>query len=149
MDHEWSTSALSGEQVGWDWFALQLDDGSDLMLFHIRRADGSVDTFSSGAFIAADGATRRLRRQDFTISSDRTWRSPRSGASYPARWTVKVPSENTTLTLEPYLADQELNLSFTYWEGAVRITGEHDGRSVRGHGYVEMTGYAVSMQGQF
>jgi predicted secreted hydrolase len=149
MDHEWSTSALAADQVGWDWFALQLDDGSEIMLFTIRKADGSIDDFSSGSFIAADGSVRRLRRQDFTITPDGAWRSPRSDAVYPARWSVAIPSERITLLIEPYLADQELNVSFTYWEGAVRLSGQHGGVAVRGDGYVELTGYAASMQGQF
>lgn len=149
MDHEWSTSALAADQVGWDWFALQLDDGSELMLYHIRRADGSIDPFSSGMLIGADGSTRRLSAGDFTISNTATWRSPHSGATYPARWIIALPTAGLSLTIEPYLADQELNLSFTYWEGAVLVSGQHGGRTVHGDGYVEMTGYAASMQGQF
>ena len=149
MDHEWSTSYLTGNQVGWDWFALQLNDGSELMMFQIRRADGSVDPFASGTLVAPDGTTRRLSRDDFQITIGATWRSPRSGATYPAAWTIKVPSADLTLDVKPYLADQELNLSFTYWEGAVQIRGEHAGRAVSGSGYIEMTGYAGSMAGQF
>jgi predicted secreted hydrolase/threonine/homoserine/homoserine lactone efflux protein len=144
MDHEFSTSALAPDQVGWDWFALQLDDGSELMVFQIRKADGSVDPFSSGAFIALDGGARRLSGDDFQIVVGDTWRSPRSGATYPVRWTVTVPAADLTLEIEPYLADQELNVSYAYWEGAVQIGG-----AVSGNGYVEMTGYAGSMQDQF
>jgi predicted secreted hydrolase len=149
MDHEFSTSALGPDQVGWDWFALQLDDGSELMVFQIRKVDGSVDPFSSGTLVAPDGSTRHLSHKDFEIGVGATWRSPRSGATYPARWTVEVPAADLTLEIEPYLADQELNVSYTYWEGAVRISGEHIGTPVSGNGYVEMTGYADSMQGQF
>jgi len=149
MDHEFSTSALAADQVGWDWFALQLDDGSELMAFQIRKADGSIDPFSSGTLIAPDGSTRRLGRDDLVISANATWRSPRSGAAYPAAWTVKVPSAGLTLDIKPYLSDQELNVSFTYWEGAVRVSGEHGGRAVAGNGYIELTGYAGSMAGQF
>jgi predicted secreted hydrolase len=149
MDHEYSTSALSAGQVGWDWFSLQLDDGSELMVFQIRRDDGSIDPYSSGTLVSADGWTRHLERDDFQIMVERTWRSPHTGADYPAGWTIRVPVTGLTLRLEPYLADQELNVSYTYWEGAVRITGERDGRPVSGDGYVELTGYAGSMQGQF
>ena len=149
MDHEYSTSALSAGQVGWDWFSLQLDDQSELMVFQIRRDDGSIDPFSSGTLVAADGSTFHLGRDDFEIGVSGTWRSPRTGAVYPAGWTVTVPAADLTLRLEPLLADQELNLSYAYWEGAVRITGDRDGRLVSGHGYVELTGYAESMQGQF
>ncbi len=150
MDHEFSTSALAADQVGWDWFALQLDDGSELVVFQIRKTDGadtehpSADPFSSGTFIAPDGSTRHLGHNDFQIVVGDTWRSPRSGATYPARWTVTVPVAGLTLEIEPYLADQELNVSYVYWEGAVRIGG-----AVSGSGYVEMTGYAGSMQDQF
>lgn len=149
MDHEWSTSALAPDQVGWDWFSLQLNDGSELMLFHLRKADGTIDAFSSGMYMAPDGATRRLRREDFTISTTASWRSPRSGAVYPARWTIRIPSESIALTAEPHLADQELNISFTYWEGAVRVSGQSGGNPISGDGYIELTGYAASMQGQF
>jgi predicted secreted hydrolase len=149
MDHEFSTSALAPDQVGWDWFALQLDDGSELMVFQIRKADGSVDPFSSGTLVAPDGSARRLSRDEFEIRVTDTWRSPRSGANYPARWTVAVPAVSLTLEIEPYLADQELNVSYAYWEGAVWIRGERAGSAVSGKGYIEMTGRASSMQGQF
>jgi predicted secreted hydrolase len=149
MDHEFSTSALGPDQVGWDWFALQLNDGSELMVYQLRRVDGSVDPLSEGIFVAPDGNTRRLAHDDFEIRVHATWRSPRSGATYPARWTVEVPSLGLRLEIEPWLADQELDVSIVYWEGAVRVTGARAGDAVRGNGYVEMTGYAGSMQGQF
>ena len=149
MDHEWSTSALAADQVGWDWFSIQLDDGSDLMVFQLRKADGSIDPFSSGTFIDSEGSATALKRDQFEIRVDGTWRSSRSGATYPARWTVSVPSEGLTLSIEPYLDAQELILSFTYWEGAVQVTGRRAGLSVAGRGYVEMTGYAQSLQGEF
>ena len=149
QDHEYSTSALAADQVGWDWFALQLDDGSELKVFHIRKADGSVDPFSAGTFVAPDGAVTPLTNDDFTIDVHNTWRSPHSSAEYPARWTVSVPSQGLQLEIEPYLPDQELNVSYSYWEGAVKISGERNGAPVSGDGYIEMTGYAGSMQGQF
>lgn len=149
MDHEFSTSALAPDQVGWDWFALQLDDGSELMVFQIRKADGSIDPFSSGTLVHADGSSTHLSRDDFSIAVEGRWRSPHSGALYPARWRVTVSLADLTLEIEPYLADQELRVSYTYWEGAVRIRGRHGDRSVTGSGYIEMTGYASSMQGQF
>ena len=149
MDHEYSTSALSEGQVGWDWFSIQLDDGSEWMLYTIRRADGSIDPFSKGTLIAPDGTTRSLAAGDFTIEALDTWKSPHSGGVYPSRWRIQVPSEGLTLQIEPLIADQELNLSFVYWEGAVRISGECNGAAVSGKGYVELTGYAGSMAGEF
>jgi predicted secreted hydrolase len=149
MDHEFSTSALSPEQTGWDWFALQLSDTSELMVFHIRRADGSVDPFSSGTFVAPHGWPTRLGREDFVLAVTDTWRSPRSGAVYPSGWTLDVPQLDLSLRVRPYLRDQELNVSYTYWEGAASIEGERAGQPVQGSGYVELTGYAASMQRQF
>jgi predicted secreted hydrolase len=149
MDHEFSTSYLTPDQIGWDWFALQLDDGSELMLFQIRRKDGGIDPFASGTYIAPDGSTHWLKRDDFQITVNATWRSPHSGAMYPAAWTVKVPSAGITLDIQPYLADQELDVSFRYWEGAVHFSGEHNGRAVSGNGYIELTGYTGSIGGQF
>lgn len=149
MDQEWSTSALGAAQVGWDWFSIQLDDGSELMAFQLRRADGSVDAFSSGTLIAADGTARTLGPDDFTITPTATWRSPRSGGVYPASWTLAVPAADLRLEITPWLADQEMQVSYTYWEGAVRAAGTSAGRPVTGNGYVELTGYAGSMQGEF
>ena len=149
MDQEFSTSGLAPGQVGWDWFSIQLDDGSELMVFQLRREDGSRDPFSSGTFIAPDGSSRHLDQADFEIRVEETWRSRTTGAVYPARWTLSVPREGLRLAIEPYLGDQELTLSYAYWEGAVRVEGERAGRAVAGNGYVEMTGYAGSMRGQF
>ena len=149
MDHEWSTSALSADEVGWDWFALRLDDGSAIMLYRIRNADGSVGPFSSGTYVSPGGRTQHIARDDAIITSDRTWTSPHSRAVYPARWTVKIPALGLEMEIEPYLADQELNVSYVYWEGAVRLTGVQDGRAVRGDGYVELTGYAASGLSRF
>jgi predicted secreted hydrolase len=149
MDHEFSTSVLSEGQVGWDWFALQLDDGSELMVYTIRQEDGSIDPYSRGTLILPDGSVHHYQQTDFSIEVTNTWRSPHSKAEYPAGWTITVPSENIRLEVKPLLADQELNLSFVYWEGAVEVTGERSGQQVSGRGYVELTGYSKSMQGQF
>jgi predicted secreted hydrolase len=149
MDHEYSTSALSQGQIGWDWFSIQLDDGSELMVYQIRREDGGIDAFSSGSWIAANGTVTRLGQEDFRIEVHDMWVSPRSGATYPSRWTISVPQLELRLSLEPLLPDQELSVSYAYWEGAVQVEGSRAGQQVAGHGYVEMTGYAGSMQGQF
>ncbi len=149
MDHEFGTSALGVGQVGWDWFSIQLDDSSELMLFTLRREDGSIDPNSSGTLIRTDGSTRSLAVKDFEIVVRDTWESPASGARYPASWQIRIPSEQMTLNVEPLIPDQELRLSFTYWEGTVSVAGEVGSKAVIGYGYVEMTGYAASMQGQF
>ena len=148
-DHEYSTSVLSDGQVGWDWFAIQLDDGSEVMLYYIRRADGSVDPYSSGTLIAADGSTQALQREDFTIEALDTWLSPHSGAEYPLGWVVSIPEADIYIELSPTLLDQELNLSTIYWEGAVSISGTREGQPVAGVGYVELTGYAEPFNGDF
>ncbi len=142
MDHEWSTSALSEEQVGWDWFSLQLEDGRELMAFQLREADGGVSPISSGSLIEPDGGSTSLEAQDFDIAVTDRWTSPRTGADYPAGWRLTVPAADLELDIEPLLADQELDISLRYWEGAVRVSGRSAGRPVAGRGYVELTGYA-------
>jgi predicted secreted hydrolase len=149
MDHEFSTNALAADEIGWDWYALQLDDGSELMAYPIRKVDGSISPYSQGNLIASDGSSLPLRQDDLHITVERTWRSPYNNTVYPAAWTISVPSEDLILYVEPYIADQELRLNFTYWEGAVRVWGTLAGKPVSGSGYVEMTGYAHSMNGKF
>ena len=144
LDREWSTSALGAEQVGWDWFALQLSDGRDLMFYRLRRRDGSPDPFSSGVLVEPDGSTRRLTVDDVEVSTLAHWQSPRDGARYPSRWRLRVPSADILVEVTPQLADQELDLSFRYWEGATRLTGTSGGAAVTGYGYVELTGYATA-----
>ena len=149
MDHEFSTSALTEEQVGWDWFSIQLDNEVELMLFEIRRQDGSIDPFSSGTLIYPDGTTRQLSRDDFEITGTGAWESPHSGAVYPAGWEVAIPEEGIRLLIAPLQADQELNLTYTYWEGAVSVNGTFNEKTLSGSGYVELTGYAASMENEF
>ncbi|MBJ6763484.1 carotenoid 1,2-hydratase [Myxococcaceae bacterium JPH2] len=141
MDREWSTSALGTGQVGWDWFSLQFSDGSELMEYQLRREDGTADPFSSGLWIPPTGEPMRLTREDVKLDVLDTWRSPR-GATYPSRWRVQVPKLRLDMTVTPKVADQELVLSFRYWEGAVSLEGTREGQPVKGHGYVELTGYA-------
>ena len=144
FDHEWSTSALGAGAVGWDWFSLQLDDGRELLHFQIRRENGEVEPASGGTLVESDGRTRRLSRDDVRIEVLRRWTSPDTGATYPSRWRLAVPSEGLDLAVEPWLEAQEMRMSFVYWEGAVRVTGTASGK-----GYVELTGYARSLQGVF
>jgi predicted secreted hydrolase len=149
FDHEWSTSALGQGAIGWDWFSLQLDDGRELMYFQIRREDGSLEPVSGGTLVAADGTTRHLRSDEVQLDVLATWRSPDSGGQYPSRWRFAVPSEDLVLEIEPLVADQEMDVSFVYWEGAVRLSGQSRGAALGGLGYVELTGYVTSIAGQF
>ena len=140
LDREWSTSGLDPDQVGWDWLALQLSDGHDLMVYQIRKSDGSVEPSSHGSLVAADGSYRILELEDFELEPLATWTSP-DGPTYPSGWRLRVPSAELDLTVEPLLADQELDLTFRYWEGAVGVTGRSGGAEVNGRGYVELVGY--------
>ncbi len=143
MDREWSTSSLDAGVVGWDWFSLQLDDGRDLMVYRLRRADGTSDPRSAGSLVGAAGGVSPLGAQEFEIEPDGLWRSPRTGREYPSGWLLSVPSEGLELTVSPLLADQEIDHSVVYWEGAVRAAGTAGGRPVGGWGYVELTGYGA------
>jgi predicted secreted hydrolase len=142
MDREWSTSSLGADLVGWDWMALQLDDGRELMLYHLRRADGSADPFSSGRLVETDGTSHSLALNDFRIDVLDSWSSPRDGTRYPSRWRITIPAESLELDVVPRLSDQELALTVRYWEGAVRVGGHGRGRPIAGVGYVELVGYA-------
>jgi len=148
-DHEYSTNALSPGQVGWDWFSFQLQDGFDLMVFQIRRADGSIDLFSSGSLIGPNGLVNNLRREDFEIQVTDRWRSPDSGVEYPAGWMIVVPRYDLELLVSPSMADQEMDVSYLYWEGAVDVEGQRAGVAIEGQGYVELSGYGASMEGEF
>jgi len=141
MDREWSTSALGTDLVGWDWVALQLDDGRDVMVYRLRRRDGTADAHSAGALIAADGATRPLAAGDVTLDALDHWTSPRSRVRYPSRWRLGIPGAALSLEITPRLADQELIVGTRYWEGAVRVEGTAAGRPIAGRGYVELVGY--------
>jgi len=141
MDREWSTSALGRHLVGWDWLALQLDDGREVMVYQLRRRDGSADPRSAGTLIATDGATRPLAQQDVTIEVLDHWTSPASRVRYPSRWRLAIPGADLRLEIAPRLADQELIVGTRYWEGAVRIQGSAGRAPISGQGYVELVGY--------
>jgi predicted secreted hydrolase len=150
MDHEFGSSELGAEQVGWDWFSIQLDDNTELMLYGMRLNDGSTDLASSGTVISSDGRTQHLEVTDFQIESTATWTSPESKATYPARWRLKFPLLDLVLDVVPLVADQELRTSrstmVSYWEGAVAVTGTKQGQPVKGQGYVELTGYTERLK---
>ena len=141
LDREWGSSALSREQQGWDWFALQLSDGSDLMFYILRGADGNPDRFSAGTWTNADGSAEHLTHDEVSIEATDFWESP-AGGRYPAEWVVRIPARSLMVKVTPVLANQELVTTVRYWEGAVDIEGEINGREIDGRGYVELTGYA-------
>jgi len=141
LDREWSTSALGPDLAGWDWFALQLGDGRELMFYRLRRKDGAADPWSRGSLVAADGTSRSLAATEVGLEVLSTWRSP-TGATYPANWRLTVPGEALDLVLTPRVAGQELAVTVRYWEGAVAVKGTSRGNPLGGHGFVEMTGYS-------
>ena len=146
MDHEFFTQQLESNQAGWDWLSLQLDDNTELMLFHIRRTDGTIDPFSAGIFVDAQGRSHYLRATDFQLTpAGETWSSPATHATYPIAWDVRVPSLGIALKASTELPSQELTshakLFPNYWEGAIELNGTRNAASIRGRGYLEMTGY--------
>lgn len=140
LDREWSTSVLSRTQRGWDWFAIQLDDGRDVMLFELRDAD-PTRTVRDGTLVQADGSTTRLEPAAGVLEVTSTWRSPVDGTEYPSRWRLRLPEHDLDLEIESALGDQEHTSLFRYWEGAV-VVRSPDGTPV-GKGYAELTGYAA------
>lgn len=145
LDREWGSSALSRNQEGWDWFALQLSDGSDLMFYQLRRIGGRPDRHSAGTFTDADGLSVRLSLEDVRLKNRDFWDSP-DGGRYPMGWTLRIPRLGLDLDVEPVLEAQELGTSVRYWEGAVDVAGTRQGAAVGGRGYVELTGYAEEAQ---
>ena len=134
LDREWSTSVLAPEYVGWDWFALHLDNGEDLMLYRMRRRDGKTDEYNSGALIDAEGRVHLLASRDFSLQVERTWRG------WPVAWrlTSQVPTAKEW-RIRAMFEDQVMDTLVRYWEGAV-IVQDRDRERV-GHGYMELTGY--------
>jgi predicted secreted hydrolase len=151
MDHEFGTSFLEEEEMGWDWFSIQLDDGRELMIFEIRRRDGQIDPRSSGTLIDRDGRATHIRFGEFALAAGERWRSPASSAEYPTAWAIDLPGHQLKLTASAAFADQELrtpeSTGVTYWEGSIDIEGTADGQRVTGRGYLEMTGYAGQNMG--
>ncbi len=140
MDREWSTSALGGNLAGWDWFALQLDDSTEIMFYQLRKKDGSPDMLSSGTLTKADGRSFPLSLDDVTLTVTDTWLAP-SGVAYPSGWRIVIPDASVDLVVSPALKNQLLDVSVPYWEGTVILQGSHNTRGVTGRGYVELTGY--------
>ncbi|MGI4776806.1 MAG: lipocalin-like domain-containing protein [Janthinobacterium lividum] len=145
LDHEWSDALLHPDAVGWDWIGMNLDDGSALTAFHLRRADGSA-LWSGGSWRPEGGATRSFRADEVRFDAQRRWTSPRTQSSYPVQWAVRTPSGD--FTVHALLDDQELDslgsTGAVYWEGLSEL------RDAKGHrvgrGYLEMTGYATRLR---
>ena len=141
MDHEFGTSALSKGVVGWDWFGLQLDDGTALMFGRLRVSEGGDIGIFEGTVSYADGRQVPIQPGEFTVTATGGWRSPETDISYPSGWQVEFPSLGIELRIEPLISNQELYSGFTYWEGAVSAEGTIRGAPSTGRGYVELTGY--------
>jgi predicted secreted hydrolase len=152
MDHEFGTSFLEAGQVGWDWFALQLDDGSDLMLFQIRNVLPLVPPNLSGTLISPNGNVTKLAASDIKLTSSQPWKSPATGGQYPLQWEIELPQQQGKLQVTTKLKAQEMHgaqAGPSYWEGAVEAAGQLGGKAVRGKGYLEMTGYSGGMAAFF
>lgn len=140
LDREWSSSALSSDQVGWDWFALQLSDGTDLMFYQLRGRDGMPDGHSAGTLVDIDLQVSHLASTEVEVRVTDQWES-NDGGHYPSGWTLTVPRSGLELDIRPVVADQELFTTVRYWEGAVDVRGTRNGQPLTGRGYVELTGY--------
>lgn len=141
LDREWSTGVLNKDQIGWDWFALQLDDGRELMLYQVRAREGEPSL--RGTLVATDSSTQDLKAEDFVLEVTEKWTSP-EGVTYPGGWRIQVPLADLELRVKPFIADQELDVTFSYWEGAVGVSlenGQENAGPLVGRGYVELVGY--------
>jgi predicted secreted hydrolase len=147
FDHEWATNQLANNQAGWNWISAQFDDGSELMLYGMRLTDGSIDAASSGTFVKPDGSAMPLASAEFEMIPKSFWHSNVTKADYPVDWQIIVPKLQLIFRLQPVLANQELAFKpLTYWEGAFDLSGTRQRQKIRGHGYLELTGYAAPLQ---
>ncbi len=147
MDREWGSNLLAPHQIGWDWFSIQLTDGSCLMLFQIRDREGRADSVS-GTWMSSDGATRPLEFNEIEMTPGRIWTSPKTGGRYPVEWKLSLPSLGLELSAKTPLDSQELTFGpLNYWEGAIEVSGRGPGGRVSGRGYLEMTGYSGGVIG--
>jgi predicted secreted hydrolase len=146
FDHQWGDFIAVGGG-GWDWFAMNLDDGTDITLSLVRDADGSYPLVY-GTLVDADGGTHHLPRDAFEVEVTDRWTSPATGADYPAGWHITIPDEDLVVDLHPTVADQELDTrastGVVYWEGSQVVEAARGGRPLGGEAYVELTGYGPS-----
>jgi predicted secreted hydrolase len=146
MDHEFFSETSDQTLAGWDWFAIQLTNNEELMLYRLRRKSGERDAFSSGTYVNANGRAQFLSASDFVLAPGTTWQSSASGARYPIEWKISIACLGLELEERTALRDQELfakeSVTPAYWEGAVTYDGRMRSQTVQGVGYLEMTGYA-------
>ena len=141
LDREWATSSLDEGVEGWDWFGLQLGNGTNLMLYRLRNTDGSPNEFSTGTVMRADGSTLRLEPDDINYEIVDQWKSPESGVTYPTEWVISIPRFEFELRVDAVIDNQEFNLGLRYWEGAVSVSGTEANEALTGVGYLELAGY--------
>lgn len=142
FDREWSNGSLSKEQVGWNWFALQFNNNTELMLYELRRRDNLPDPFTYGVLVTENSRVRKLKSEDISIQPLRYWESPFTGVTYPVEWQINVPSLDMSLRVAAKLDDQEHRNVFQYWEGSTSVEGGVGRKVLSGQGYVELTGYS-------
>jgi predicted secreted hydrolase len=145
MDHEFFSGDLSPEETGWDWFGLQLSDGTELMLYRLRLKAGGLSPVSSGTFIDRAGKAVHLQAADFRAQALESWKSPQTGVVYPTRWLVQIPKLQLSFEVGADFHGQELDTAAStrilYWEGSVSLTGNRGLKPIKGEGYMELTGY--------
>jgi len=151
MDHEFGSSWLDSEDEGWDWMAVQLDNEIDLMIYRIRRRDGSSNPYAIGSLVKRDGTLIELPFSEYSMTPVRYWKSEESGAEYPVEWKVEIPKYDAVFNVSARFDNQEMNLggddaASTYWEGAIGINGTWQGEETTGKGYLEMVGYSQAME---
>jgi len=147
FDQEWATNQLAANQVGWDWFSLQFEDGTELMLYQMRTDDGGRDPYSSGTFVREDGSSIYLGAEAYTLTPLAHWTSPSTGGRYPVKWEVEVKPLGMKFIAEARQEAQEMEFQpIAYWEGPVTVAGTKGGEPLSGRGYLEMTGYAAPLE---
>lgn len=149
MDHEFGSSWLSDDEAGWDWFAIQLENGVDLMIYQLRKSNGTPVSTSEGTIVFADGTKRSLKQEERTMTPLRTWESPETEGEYPVEWLIELPEFESTLTIKARFPEQEMltkqSTGSSYWEGAISAAGTWAGAPVAGKGYLELVGYTGAM----
>ncbi len=145
MDHEFSSSQLEKDLPGWDWFALQLDNNEELLVYQVRNEDGLPNTYSAGTWIYSDGVKRNLNQNEFQIYPLESWKSEKTGITYPSTWQISIPSEGLHCIVTPTVKEQEMittkSTGITYWEGRCKVEGRIRGKKIKGNAYAELVGY--------